>query len=138
MTMISALRGKLETFLRFLAVGAGSTAVHYAVLIACVEWLHWRPVAATALGYLSGALVNYLLNRWITFDNARAHRHGAPRFLIMVIGGWTLNTTLVWWMSQHLLMYYLLAQIVATAIVLVVNFLTLKFWVFPERFRRNR
>jgi putative flippase GtrA len=114
---------------RFIGVGLASTAVHYVVLTTAVEFGGWWPTPATATGFIAGAIVNYLLNRSLTFRSGRAHRQGLPRFAIMFAIGWTLNTLLVWWLAPRL-WHYLLAQVIATGVVLVFNYLTLNFWVF--------
>lgn len=122
--------GLADPRLRFLAVGAASTALHYAVLIVAVEGLRWPAVWATAAGFLAGAGLNYRLNRRLSFASRRRHREALPRFALMVGVGTLLNSALL----QATLLagwHYLAGQVLATALVLVYNYLVLRYWVFP-------
>lgn len=116
--------------LRFLAVGGASTALHYSVLVLAVEALGWDAVTATAVGFIAGAALNYAFNRRLSFASRRRHREALPRFLAMVGLGTLLNSALL---QATLLagLHYLPGQVLATAVVLVYNYLVLRYWVFP-------
>jgi phosphatidylglycerophosphate synthase/putative flippase GtrA len=49
------------------AAGAIATAVDFAAVLAMVKWLDFSPVLATALGCVLGGVVNYTINRIVTF-----------------------------------------------------------------------
>lgn len=111
-------------------VGALSTALHYAMLVVAVEGLGAAPMLASGVGFLAGALLNYALNRCLTFASQRPHRQGLPRFIVMVGVGSALNVSLLGvllWAGVH----YLPGQVVATVVVMGVNFSVLRYWVFP-------
>src|SRR5262245_8016411 len=74
-------------FLTFAAVGAVGTAAHFAVLVLLVEALDFSPAAATTVGFVCGAVVNYALNRRFTFVSARSHRAALPQFLLVAALG---------------------------------------------------
>lgn len=116
--------------LRFLAVGGASTALHYAVLVAAVEGFGWPAVLATAAGFLAGAVLNYQLNRRLSFGSRRGHREALPRFIAMVALGTLLNSLLL---QAALIagLHYLPGQVLATLLVLFFNYLVLRHWVFP-------
>jgi putative flippase GtrA len=119
----------LTQFSRFAAVGAIGTAMHYLVLIALVSAFGCSPVLSTTFGALVGALANYWLNRRFTFASDARHRQALPRFLLMAACGLLLNATIVGILTS-LELHYLAAQIVATAVVLVTNYIMSKTWVF--------
>jgi len=121
----------LRQFALFAGVGAFSTALHYAVLVAGVSALHWPAVQAASLGYAAGALTGYLLNYTLTFGSVAAHATAAPRYAVMVLCGAVLNAGLVW---LGLLggLHYLLAQAGATVVVTLVNFCASRAWAFKE------
>lgn len=120
--------------LRFLAVGGLSTALHYGVLVAGVEALHWPAVAATTAGFLAGAALNYGLNRWLSFSSHRQHREALPRFAVMVALGTLLNSGLLQ-VALSAGVHYLPGQVTATLLVLIYNYLVLRHWVFPATSR---
>jgi putative flippase GtrA len=111
-----------------MAGGAG-TAVHYLVLIALVSLAGAPPGRAAFLGAAFGACVIYLLNRRYTFASSRSHVQALPRFALMAITGAVLNGVLVGLLSSAG-MHFLLAQLLATGLILVINFIVSKCWIF--------
>lgn len=120
--MTRALRG-------FLAVGLVSTLLHYAVMVSAVEVLRVAAMMASAAGFLAGALLNYVLNRRITFASRRPHSEGLPRFTLMVVCGVTLNSLMLA-LGLAFGLHYLPAQVMATVTVMGFNFACMKYWVF--------
>ena len=123
--------GIAPQFLSFAAVGAVGTAAHYATLIAGVT-LGLGPVIASALGCTVGAAVNYVLNYHVTFRSSLAHTQSAPRFAAIAAASLLLNTLLMAVGVDQLGLHYLVAQILATGIVLCSNFALSRFWAFSE------
>jgi putative flippase GtrA len=120
--MTSGQRSGAAQFVDFAAVGAVGTAAHFATLILLVQSVGWPPALATAPGFLVGAAVNYSLNYHLTFQSRARHAAAMPRFLAIALASMLLNVATVWalvhWHSAH----YLLGQVVATTLVLVLNF----------------
>mgnify|MGYP002651108946 FL=1 len=117
---------------RFLWVGGGSTLAHYLLMSALVEWGDWAPVPAAVAGFLLGAVVNYVLNRAFTFRSGRPHRIGVPRFAVMLAVGCGVNAMLVALWVHGLRWHYLVSQAAATLVVMVMNYLVMRHWVFGE------
>lgn len=124
-------------FLRFAAVGAIGTGVQYATLWFGVEHLAATAVVASAVGYLLGSVVNYLLNYFFTFESGKSHLEAAAKYYAVLGVGWCLNTGLMAVFVTYLLWNYWLAQIVTTGIGLVWNFLGSRFWAFRQRPRAS-
>ena len=122
----------LKQFSKFATVGAVGTLVHYVVLILMVSGLALSPILGTSTGALAGALVNYVLNHHYTFGGGASHARALPRFMLMAAVGLGLNATIVG-MLTHFGIHYLVAQVLATGIVLVVNYLVSKLWIFHSK-----
>jgi len=124
-------------FGRFLAVGFVSTAAHYLTLWLLVEHAGLNPAPASAVGFVVGLVVNYPLNHRYTFAAAgqRLHARAMQRFAVVVAFGLALNTALMALLTTVWLWPYLAAQVVTTAVCLVVNFLLHGRYSFarPER-----
>ena len=118
-------------FVRFAAVGALGTGCHYLVLIALVSLLGVTPGNAAFTGAAAGAYANYWMNRRYTFANLRPHREAIPRFVAMAAAGAGINGLIVGILSSHGA-HYLLAQVFATSVILVLNFLISKKWIFQQ------
>jgi putative flippase GtrA len=122
----------LRQFLTFAGVGVVAAVAHYGVLIVLVEIFKIAPVIATLWGFLAGAAVSYWLNRHFTFRSDRPHREAAPRFLAVSTGGFVLNGLIMFVLNEHWGVPYLLAQVIATLIVLVWNFSANRLWTFRD------
>ncbi len=120
----------VKQFASFMAVGAVGTAAHYSALIALVQIAGVNPVPASGVGFIVGALVNYALNYRLTFRSTKQHRESMPKFFIVAALGLVLNTALMVLLIESLKLYYLVGQVIATAIVLLWNFTANRLWTF--------
>lgn len=120
-----------KQFMRFAAVGLAGTGAHYAVLLALVYLAAAGPGPASALGALTGACVNYWLNRRFTFGSERPHAEAIPRFIALAVVGAALNGLIVGQLA-NLGVHFFIAQILATLVVLVLNFVISKKWIFQK------
>lgn len=120
----------MHQFLRYSLVGAVGTAVQFSILVSLV-WAHLMPaIAASTAGAIAGALVNYYLNSRWTFGSTRAHGLALPRFAAIALAGIGLNAIVMAGMFTYLGAHYLLAQLVATGVVLVTGFVANRAWTF--------
>jgi putative flippase GtrA len=123
-------------FSSFLAVGVATTAVHYGVLITLVEACAINPVLATTAGFLVAVILSYLLNRRYTFEERPAFGLGLFKYCGALSVGLVLNTGTVALLTAWGF-YYVVAQVVASGIALVWNFLAARFVVFTNNTARN-
>ena len=117
-------------FQKFVIVGVLATATQYAVLVLMVRILGADPVIGSSCGYVISALLNYYLNYRLTFRSAQSHARALPRFALIAAIGLLINSSIVWLLSERASLPYLVAQIIATAIVLIWNFGANKKWTF--------
>ncbi|MDO3383943.1 GtrA family protein [Gilvimarinus algae] len=116
-------------FGRFLLVGGAATVLQYLLLILLVELTILPNVAASAAAFTLSAVFNYLANYYFTFQATQKHSESALRFAVTVAIGLGLNTA-VFYLADMLMPHYVLAQMLATAVTLVSNFLLHKFWIY--------
>lgn len=119
-------------FIVFASAGAVGTAAHYLVLLALVSLGKASPVMASALGFLIGLLINYLLSHHWVFRSPRPHAETVVKFVSIAMVGLGINTGLMHLAVTKVGMHYLLAQIVATSVVLLWNFMGNRFWTFSN------
>lgn len=131
--IVSSQRRLLVQFMLFALVGAIGTVAHYTVLVALVGLAGAGPVAATTAGFIVGALVNYWLNQRFTFPGRKRHRDTMPKFMTVAVIGLAMNSLTVAWLTATWHVHYLLAQVIATALVLCWNFAANRVWTFPEK-----
>lgn len=120
----------LVQFLNFACVGAVATAVQYFVLVALVQFGDIRPVLASGVGYAAGAGINYLINYHYTFASQQSHLQAMSKFLSVAVVGLTLNSLIVEVATEKLQLHYLVAQVIATGLVLMWNFFANRVWTF--------
>lgn len=127
------MRGPLfRQFISFASAGAVGTAAHYSILLALVMAWKADAVMASALGFLAGLLVNYLLSHYWVFRSRKRHAETVFKYLAIAGVGLVLNTGLMHLAINEAGIHYLLAQIFATAVVLIWNFSGNRFWTFAD------
>lgn len=114
---------------KFVAVGAVSTSFNFAVLVLMVEVFAVNKVFSSGFAYISGGVISYLMNYYLTFKSTQAHVDTLPKFIVVVSIGAAVNT-LVFKLVMLLLPIYVFAQCVAVGVALVVNYLLHKFWIY--------
>lgn len=117
-------------FIGFAGTGAIATAIQYAILIALRESMGVDAVYASACGYAIAAVANYLMKYHWVFDSDEHHHVAGPKYAVVSLSGLTLNTLLMYLGTQILDIYYLLAQVAVTGIVLIWNFTLNGIWTF--------
>lgn len=131
-------------FIKFAIIGGAATLLQFFLLGLFVEAFEWAPVTASAVSYAVSAIFNYLANYYLTFASASSHKQTLPKFILVVALGLALNTSLfamfLYVLENHLLRNtnlletaYLIAQLFATLITLVVNFLAHKLWIYRRK-----
>ena len=119
-------------FIQFAIVGAVGTAAHYTVLLIGVEIFQVPLVAATTVGFIVGAIINYQLNRRITFEQFAPRTYAFGRFLFIATLGALINYLVLLLMLEIADIHYLFAQFIATGVVLTWGFLANSIWTFKN------
>ncbi len=116
-------------FVRYAAIGAAATAVHYAVLAGTVEGLGWPAWLASGAGATVGAQVAYAGNRLYTFGYAGSIGGSWVRFQLTALAG-ALQGMAIVGMAVAAGWHYLAAQVAATLAGLVVTYTVNRRWTF--------
>ena len=122
-----------KQFFIYAGIGAIGTAGHYATLILLVQVSHTNPVFASTIGFIVGALINYVLNYHITFNSNKRHREALTKFFSIASLGAVINATIMTAGIDLFDIHYLIIQVAATCIVLVLNFTANKYWTFADK-----
>jgi putative flippase GtrA len=120
--------------LRHQASSAITTAVDFGVMIACKELLGVSPAVATVFGASSGAVTNFSLGRFWTFEATHSHPRGqAVRYALVSAASLAWNAFGEWLFTDKLGLQYVVARaIVAIAVSLLWNYPLQRFFVFSE------
>lgn len=119
----------MRHLLRYGAVGAFATAVHYALLVLGVEAAGWPAFAASGVGAVVGAQVAFLGNRHFTFAHDGAVGASWWRFQLTAGLGALLGMAIVA-LGVRVGVHYLLGQMAATGFAMIVTFAINRHWTF--------
>jgi putative flippase GtrA len=127
-----------RSFVRFILVGGATTLCQYVVLTLLVELLHIKADLASSIGYGVGAAVSYVVHRFWTFKSDLSHAQSLPRFIVMIGIGLLLSFVMMHVLVDVAGIYYLLAQVLTTGIVMLSNYLLAASWVFIASDARDK
>ncbi|MGF6573905.1 putative flippase GtrA [Paraburkholderia sp. GAS333] len=120
-------------FVAYAAVGATGTVAQYLVLIALVRLNLTTAAVGSMAGAIVGALVNYWLNRCITFRSTASHLSTLPKFAAIAGVGVVVSGLVMKALTEDHHVNYLFAQVVASTLVLVLTYLINSAWTFKTR-----
>lgn len=131
--MITGPRGIHMDFARFFVSGGIAALIHFSVLHAAITKLGWHGTVATSVGFIVAANFSYLMNYHWTFKSTIPHQRAIPKFLLVAGSGLVLNALVFAAVHFGLGAHHLIAQIIATGLVLFWNFLLQRGWSFSSR-----
>jgi len=115
--------------LRYAFVGGIATALHYALLVLCVEAFGWPAWLASGFGAVAGSQAAYLGNRRFTFGYRGAIVGSWLKFHIAALLG-ALQGMAIVAAGVHFGLHYLPAQVLATLAGLLLTFAINRRWTF--------
>jgi putative flippase GtrA len=110
--------------------GSLGTVLQYVILVALVRFASVSAVAASTVGAIAGAIVNYGVNHRWTFASERSHGHALPRFAGVALAGVIVNGIVMNTMLRFVGAHYLAAQVVATGAVFMLSYVVNRSWTF--------
>jgi putative flippase GtrA len=121
--------GTARLLLCYAGVGGLATAAHWALLALLVEGVGLAPWLASGCGAVLGAQLAFIGNRRYTFGHAGPLWPAWWRFMATALLGAGFGMAVVA-LGVALGAHYLLAQAVATALVLLLTFAVNRVWAF--------
>ena len=116
---------------KFGIVGGTAFVIDFVFLYLFREFLHFPVILANTLSFCISVIYNYIASvKWV-FDvnKEKDARKQFITFIIFSVIGLLLNDLIMWISVDFLSIYYLLAKIIATVIVMVFNFVTRKIFL---------
>ncbi len=115
-------------------VGLLGTALHFALLVALVEWGGLHPIVGSALGFIGVLLVSYVLNaKWTFTDSPRqSAMKQFVKYTLVSLSGLTLNTLVMYAAIEWMHLPYLLGQCIITVLVPLHNYVLNRYWTFRQ------
>lgn len=114
---------------RYLIVG-GSTNLVLLILYAGLTALGIHAVAASSIGYATGIVVTYILNKGWSFRDQSAHHTAFIKYIVAYGAGYVVQIAVLSGLAFQLGLPHILAQLVAMLAAAVSIFSLLKLFVF--------
>jgi putative flippase GtrA len=116
----------------FITAGGLATLFHWLVMAALIA-AGLDPVLATASGSVSGAVLNYGLQRRLAFRNAGPHKFTLWRYVGACFVAWLCNLVFFFLLNNVLTLPVTLSQVVTTGLVAALNYIVYQRLVFHEQ-----
>lgn len=121
-----------SSLFKYLVSGGTAAAVQYIILIGLVEIFDTNPFLATFIGLTIATFVNYPLQYYWTFTNFVPHKIAFPKYIFVTSITYSVNLLCFWVLEGGLGVYYILAQMIATGIALIINFVVNSRYTFSH------
>ena len=127
------------TFLRFILVGVVNTLVGTAIMFFCFNVLAWNYWISSAMNYIVGSIVSYLLNKRYTFQHKGHDWANVWKFIVNV----TICYGLAYGFAKPLVTWMLsgfttniqgnVALLVGMILFVGLNYIGQRFWAFSPK-----
>ena len=133
MEIINKLKNNklFQQIFKFGIVGGIAFIIDYAIMVISKELLGFNILISAALGFIISVIFNYIASiRWV-FDvnKEKDEKKNFVLFIIFSIIGLILTEIIMYFGTDVIKINYLIVKIVATAIVMVFNFITRKMFL---------
>jgi len=124
---------KYELFWKYCIGGGMSLLIDVGLLYVFTDFLHIHYLISATLSFIIAASYNYTFQKVLTFKNKDQNcLKQFMSFVAIALIGLGLNIILLKIQVEWFGIWYILAKIIAAAIVLIWNFLANKFFTFKE------
>lgn len=127
----SKTRKLLIQIFKFGIVGGTAFIIDFAFLFIFREFCHFPVLVSNTLSFCISVIYNYIASvKWV-FD-VNKEKDAKKQFIVFIVFsvlGLILNNVIMWITVDFLSIYYLLAKIIATVIVMIFNFVTRKIFL---------
>ena len=116
---------------KFTIVGGIATIIDFVFLYIFREFCHFPVLVSNTLSFCISVIYNYIASvKWV-FD-VNKEKDAKKQFVVFIVFsvfGLILNNVIMWITVDFLSIYYLLAKIIATIVVMIFNFVTRKIFL---------
>jgi putative flippase GtrA len=131
---LSGVRELFGQLLRFGLVGALNTLIGLSAIYGLMFIFNVSVIWANLLGYATGLIVSFILNRVWTFNSGQRLAAVLPKYILVAALCYTLNLGVVEFSTLHFSVNRYLAQLFGVGVYTITMFLSCRWFVFaPPR-----
>ncbi len=120
-----------QQIFKFGIVGFIATVIDFLCIYILKEFLHLPVIISNTLSFCIATIYNYWASiHWVF--NVNKEKNPKKNFILFIlfsVMGLLLNDLIVWFTTYEFNIYYLLGKVIATAIVMIFNFITRKLFL---------
>lgn len=112
---------------RFLAVGGGCFLLEYVLLYTLTEYAGLDPLISAPIAFTISLIVNYILCVYVVFHAEKQTGMQMFLFIFTSLLGLGINQAVMWFFIDIIGLWYMFSKIIASAIVMVWNYITKRY-----------
>lgn len=114
----------LNKVTRYLIAGGTATAVNFFVLIILTEYAGIWYLASSGIAFICGITISFTLQKWWTFSEFSTNLIPiqALYYLVVTVAGLVINSASLFVLVSILGMWYIIAQVLVSAIIAPASF----------------
>ncbi len=122
---------EIKRMIRYCVVGTTGTIIDLVFLFVLVEYLGFGVIWGATISFILAATNNFIWNKLWTFGNkSKAYHHQYLKFLIISLVGLGITLLLMYFLHIVAGLWYILAKIITSLLVLYWNYWGNKRWTF--------
>lgn len=127
----------LAEVIRFVITGGASFIVDFSIMLFLTEKLGFHYLFAASMGFSISVIFNYFLcSKWVFKSQNKRSIQGTTLFVGSSIIGLIINQILMWFLVEFVHIFYMVAKIITTMIVLIWNFIIKRKVLTSETYNR--
>lgn len=121
----------MKQIIRFAAVGGSAFVIDYGILFVLNSFLGMNHLVASTISFSVSVIYNYVLSTLWVFDvnEEQSKSQQLTVFMVLSVIGLAINEFIMWICVDNLKMMVMVGKIIATAVVMVYNFITRKIYL---------
>lgn len=131
MKAISNLSG-LTRFIKFGMVGVLNTLINWGIFY-FLNYIGVYYIVSNVIGYTVATINSYLWNSKWVFNYTNERFKTLIKFVLLNLFGMTINTGILFILVEGFKIKKMVAVIIATFIVMIINYFINKLWIFRKK-----
>ena len=130
---MDTLENGINKFIKFGLVGVLNTLINW-IIFALLNFVGVYYIVANVIAYAIATANSYIWNsKWVFKYNGKDKKETTAKFIILNLIGLALNTAILYFLVDILSLNKLVGLVITTAIVMIINYIVNKIWVFKEK-----
>lgn len=124
---------EISKFIKFGIVGILNTLINWTIF-AILNFLGMYYIISNIIAYVIATINSYIWNsKWVFKYKGEDKKETTGKFILLNLFGLSLNTVILYLFVDLMRFNKLIALVITTIIVMIINYILNKVWVFKEK-----